>query len=320
LDAKIEQMRIVIFFIFFFKISVLFAQQKTAVLKDTSFTNISAYQKEKKKYPFIKMVNPELPKSVKRKENIFYKTIGDRKLALAIFYPKVKSKKPRPAVLLIHGGGWKTGDKNQNYNQAVKLAENGYVAITVEYRLSLEAKYPAAVLDVKAAVQWIRINAKKYQINPNQIAAMGFSAGGQLASLLGATNNEAIFKNETAVSDEVQAVINVDGILAFKHPESEEGASAALWLGGTYEEVPQIWEQASALSHVNKNAVPILFINSANPRFHAGRTDMINKLNSFSIYSAVHEFPNTPHTFWLFEPWFEPVMSHTLKFLDRVFK
>lgn len=320
MDAKIEQMRIVIFFIFFFKISGLFAQQKIAVLKDTSFTNVSAYQKEKKKYPFIKMVNLQLPKSVIKKENVNYKTIGERKLAVDIYYPKSKAKKNRPAVVLIHGGGWKSGDKSQNYNQAVMLAKNGYVAITVEYRMSLEAKYPAAVLDIKSAIQWIRLEAKKYQINPNQIAAMGFSAGGQLASLLGATNNEAIFKNGIAVSDQVQAVINVDGILAFKHPESEEGASAALWLGGTYEEVPQIWEQASALSHVNKNTVPTLFMNSANPRFHAGRTDMIKKLKSFSIYSEVNEFPNTPHTFWLFEPWFEPVMSHSLKFLDRIFK
>ena len=313
-------MRIVIFFLLLFQISGLFAQQKTVVLKDTSFTNQSAYQKEKKKYPFIKMVNLLLPKSIKKKGNIVYKTIGDKKLALDIFYPKEKTKQTRAAVLLIHGGGWKSGDKNQNYDQAIKLAENGYVAITVEYRLSLEAKYPAAILDVKSAVQWIRINAKKYQINPNKIAVMGFSAGGQLAALLGTTNNMAIFKNESLVSDEVQAVINVDGLLAFKHPESEEGISAALWLGGTYNEAPQNWEQASALSHVNKNSTPILFINSANPRFHAGRTDMINKLKSFSIYSEVREFSDTPHTFWLFEPWFEPVMNHTLKFLDRVFK
>lgn len=311
-------MRVLLIFLFIIAKMSVFAQTPS-VLKDTSFTNYSAYQKEKKKYPFIKMVNLELPKSVIKKENIIYKTIGDRKLAVDFFYPNGKAKQTRPAVLLIHGGGWKSGDKSQNYDQAIKLAENGYVAITVEYRMSLEAKYPAAVLDVKAAVQWIRKNAKKYHINPNQIAAMGFSAGGQLAALLATTNNQTIFKNEASISDEVQAVINVDGILAFKHPVSEEGVSAALWLGGTYEEAPQNWEQASALSHVNKNAVPILFINSANPRFHAGRTDMINKLNSFSIYSEVHEFPDTPHTFWLFEPWFEPVMNHTLKFLDQVF-
>lgn len=312
-------MKFLLIFLFIIADMSVFAQTPS-VLKDTSFTNYSAYQKEKKKYPFIKMVNLELPKSIIKKENIIYKTIGDRKLAVDVFYPKGKAKQARPAVLLIHGGGWKSGDKSQNYDQAIKLAENGYVAITVEYRMSLEAKYPAAVLDVKAAVQWIRKNAKKYQINPNQIAAMGFSAGGQLAALLGSTNNQVIFKNESEISDEVQAVINVDGILAFKHPESEEGVSASLWLGGTYEEAPQNWEQASALSHVNKNAVPILFINSANPRFHAGRTDMITKLNQLSIYSEVHEFPDTPHTFWIFDPWFEPVMNHTLKFLERVFK
>ena len=117
-------MRIVIFFLLLFQISGLFAQQKTVVLKDTSFTNQSAYQKEKKKYPFIKMVNLLLPKSIKKKGNVNYKTIGNRKLALDIFYPKEKAYQARPAVVLRHGGGWKSGDKNQNYDQAIKLTEN----------------------------------------------------------------------------------------------------------------------------------------------------------------------------------------------------
>jgi acetyl esterase/lipase len=118
----------------------------------------------------------------------------------------------------------------------------------------------------------------------------------------------------------VQAIIDIDGILAFHHPESAEGKVAAEWLGGTYEEKPGVWQDASALTHVSKNTPPCLFINSSNPRFHAGRDDMIKKLNDFGIYSEVHTFPDTPHPFWFFHPWFDPTVKYIVDFLDKVFK
>ena len=121
------------------------------------------------------------------------------------------------------------------------------------------------------------------------------------------------------VSD-VQAIIDVDGILAFRHPESEEGAVAAAWLGGTYDEKPATWTEASPLSHVDKKTPPVLFINSSLPRFHAGRDDMIQKMKTFNTYTEVHTFPDTPHPFWFFDPWFDDVVKYTATFLDKVFK
>ena len=118
----------------------------------------------------------------------------------------------------------------------------------------------------------------------------------------------------------MQAAVDIDGILSFKHPESAEAASASLWLSGTYEQNPENWTQASALTHADKNTVPFLFINSSLPRFHAGRDDMIAKMNLFSIYSEVHTMPDTPHPFWFFHPWFEPTMKYTFDFLEKVFK
>ena len=149
---------------------------------------------------------------------------------------------------------------------------------------------------------------------------MGCSAGGQLAALIGTTNNNPAFEDQPGDSkytSTVQAVIDIDGILAFKHPESEEGATAALWLGGTYEEKPENWTQASALTHVDAHTVPFLFINSSQPRFHAGQDGMIRKMNELGIYSEVHSFPDTPHPFWFFNPWFEPMMDHIYHFLDQ---
>jgi pectinesterase len=298
------------------------AKAQMEIPKDTSFTTNSAYLKEKKKYPDIEIAVPLVSKNIVFANDISYKNLGYRNLNLDITYPKKKSKEGYPVVILIFGGGWKSGDKAMCKAQASYLANNGYVAVAVDYRLSLESKYPAAVQDIKEAIRWVRTNAKKYPINPYKIAVLGVSAGGQLAALVGNSAGERIYQSgaNLYLSDEVQAVIDIDGVLAFHHPESEEGAVAAEWLGGTYVHKPQNWEEASALSHVNSQSPPILFLNSANPRFHAGQNDMIKKLNEFNIYSEVHLFPNTPHTFWLFHPWFNDAMKNIVQFLDKVLK
>jgi acetyl esterase/lipase len=298
-------------------------QQQINIPRDTSFTLRSTFIKEKKKYPFITTADSPLSKNLLLKGNLVYKKIGDRALHLDVIYHKKKMKNGYPAVILIHGGGWRSGDRSQTIAIAKKIAESGYVTVAVEYRLSLEAAYPAGLKDVRSAIRWMRENAKKYRINSSKIAAMGFSSGGQMAALLGTTNGDTTYNENSSdlkISGDIQAAIDVDGILAFHHPESAENVVASQWLGGTYLEKPEIWNEASALSHVNKNSVPIIFINSSTPRFHAGREDMIKKLNTFNIYSEIHEFPNTPHPFWFFNPWFSPTVNYTIRFLDQVFK
>src|SRR5205823_10951719 len=94
---------------------------------------------------------------------------------------------PSPAIICIHGGGFRAGDRH-GYDGLIKqLAERGYVAVTVEYRLSPRFQFPAAVHDVKAAVRWLRANSKKYHIDPDRIGVTGGSAGGHLAQFLGVT-------------------------------------------------------------------------------------------------------------------------------------
>ena len=307
------------FFIFLLFAQTGFTQQP---VRDTSFNIQSTYLKEVKTRPYIKIAAPSFFKNTVSEYNIAYRNIGGRELLLDIFYSKDKSTK-KPAVLLIFGGGWKSGDKTHNYAMAAELVKNNYVAISAEYRLSPEAIYPAAVFDLKAAIRWIKANANKYGIDASHIAMMGTSAGGQLAALIGTTNNNHQFEDTIGNKkyySKIQAAIDIDGILAFKHPESQEAASASLWLGGDYEHTRENWEQASALNHVDKNTVPFLFLNSSNLRFHAGRDDMIKKMNELKIYSEVHEFPDTPHPFWFFHPWFDPMMKYSIDFLNKVFK
>lgn len=299
------------------------ASAQRVIPKDTSFTVHSAFIKERKKYPYIEIVQPVMPKGVLGQENIVYSSAGTRKLHADVFYPAKKNKHGYPGVLLIFGGGWKSGDKSMSVPMAQRLAAEGYVAVAIEYRLSPEAQYPAAVHDIKAAIRWMRANAAKYNLDKTKIATHGVSAGGQLAALVGATNGIKKFEGKgghTKQLSAVQAIVDIDGVLAFKHPESEEGKVAAEWLGGTYERKPQIWEEASALTHAGKNTPPILFIQSQYPRFTAGHKEMIKKLDKYGTYSEVHKIPDTPHPFWLFHPWLEPTMKYTVEFLDKVFK
>ncbi|MEL5995021.1 alpha/beta hydrolase [Hymenobacter segetis] len=303
------------------------AQQLPAA-RDTSFTVRSAFIKEKKRHPEISIAQPALPATVQAAYNLTYCTLGTRALQLDIFYPKAKRKKGYPAVLFIHGGGWRSGNRSNHIPMAQQLAARGYVTVTAEYRLSTEAQYPAAVHDLKAAIRWLRANARHYPIDTTRIAVWGFSAGGQLAALVGTTNGDKQLEGSacnTSHSSSVQAIVDVDGTLSFTHPESGESANnqpspASAWLGGLKTEKPALWEQAGGLSHVTPQTPPIVFINSAVDRMHAGREDLIKQLDTYHIYHETHAFPDSPHTFPLFNPWFEPTLQFTANFLDKVFK
>tara|TARA_R110000868_G_scaffold86601_4_gene242867 strand:- start:1171 stop:2136 length:966 start_codon:yes stop_codon:yes gene_type:complete len=281
------------------------------------YTIALTYEKLKKDYPFITPIEPLKSKKIKCKKNIVYKKTPTSNLKLDIYIPKVNKQKIYPAVLLIHGGGWLVGSKENQRVMAQHLALNGYVAISVSYRLGFEAPYPAAVLDIKDAIRWMRKNAKKHQINPDQIAVLGASAGAQLATLIGVTSDSNIY-GKTTISDKVQAIVNVDGIVSFIHPEaSSEGTMASIWLSGSKDENFKNWEEASPLEYVNRATPPTLFINSAQPRFHAGRDDMMALLNKYHIYNEMHTIEDSPHSFWLMHPWFETTLNFTLDFLNK---
>ena len=311
---------IIIFFIFVTAGPV--HGQDIKIKRDTSFTIYSAYTKEKKKRPYIEIATVERPPVILFSADIVYRKIGNRELLLDIFYPE-KTHRLKPGILMIYGGGWRSGDKSQNHPMAIEMAKRGYVTVSAEYRLSPEALYPAAVLDLKAAISWMRKHAKEYGIDTGKIAVLGCSAGGQLAALLGTTNGNSIFADtlnrDSHFNSAAQAVVDIDGILAFKHPESAEGVSAAEWLGGTYETKAAVWEESSALNHVDSNTVQMLFINSSLPRFHAGRDDMMRKMLALGIYSEEHTIPDTPHPFWFFHPWFDKVILCTTVFLEKIF-
>lgn len=124
--------------------------------------------------------------------DIEYSSPGGESLKLDAHIPQGKG--PFPAVILVHGGGWTNGHKTVNFVQALfpVLDETGMAWFTIDYRLAPKHPYPAARLDVEAAVRWVKQNAKKYRVNPKKIALMGESAGGHLVNLVGAKNSVGV--------------------------------------------------------------------------------------------------------------------------------
>lgn len=287
--------------------SLCFLLHAQEILKvDSSFTLQGTFAKESKKRPYITLAE-KVDSTVLTIRQIPYKKTDDRILSLDAYIPQNFDTR-YPCLILVHGGGWRSGNKEMMATMANALAHQ-FVVLSVEYRLSLEAKFPAAYTDLIDAVLWAK-SQKQLPIDTARIAVIGTSSGGQLASLLG-TNSDA---NKKAY---VQAVVNIDGIVAFNHPESEEGEMASFWLGGTYDQEPAQWEKASPLYQVNISTAKTLFLNSSIPRFHAGRDDMIRKMHDLGIYTEVFAFEDSPHTFWFFNPWFQPMIDKIITFLHK---
>ncbi len=307
-----------------FCLSVLSAQAQTKDFpKDTSYNLQSAYQHIKKDFPHVTPIKAAVPKGVRSHPSVVYARLGDRALHVDVFYPAKKRKKGRPGVLLIHGGGWRSGSKEMEVPMAQQLASKGYVAVAVEYRLSPEAPYPASVYDLKAAVRWMRAHASEYGLDTSKIAAYGCSSGAQLASFLGTTNGMEKFEGAEGYADhssEVQAVLNIDGIVSFAHPEaSAEGEMAGQWLGGLRDVNWSTWKEASPLEHANAQTPPFLFVNCIIPRFHAGRDDLFKIMDKAGTYHETHTIPNSTHSFWVVHPWFEETLKYSVGFLRKVF-
>lgn len=291
-----------VFFIFFL---IVFESNYSQKTHDFNYNTSTEYQKHIKKYPKIQVVSLKKEPTVLEIKNVVYFESNKKKLYLDVF--QNLSKRKKPAIIFLHGGGWKSGDKSMAAPLAQSISKKGFTCFSIEYSLSNEAKYPKSIEEVLIAIDFVKKEYIKYNIDTLKIGIVGCSSGGQMASLVG-----------TKYSKKVQAVINLDGILAFHHPQSKEGILAAEWLGGTYEEKPLVWEDASPLNHVSKFTPPFLFINSQYDRFHAGRDDMIVKLNSYKIYSEIQTINDSPHSFWLFEPWFEEINTYIVQFLKKI--
>jgi acetyl esterase/lipase len=207
-----------------------------------------------------------LPRDVVAYTDLVYRHDRGRTERLDVYVP-TQTPPPGgwPAVLAIHGGGWRGGSKRGYGQTAASLVKHGYVVVAVDYALSAPGapSWPASLEDLRAAVRWLRRNASVYHVDPNRVAALGASAGAHLAALLATSPDGPARTSEIPTSARLQAVIDFYGptdLAALAEANEAAGASLALFLGGGPRDVPDRYAAASPVRHVTRDTPPVLLI------------------------------------------------------------
>ncbi len=247
----------------------------------------------------------ELTESLDAQKGATFAKYGERELQLDLYRPKER-KQPLPAIVCIHGGGWVKGDRSSMTNLAQALAARGFVTVTISYRLSGEAKFPAAIQDCKAAVRWLRANAARYGIDPERIGATGLSAGGHLAVLLATSGGVSELEGAGGNAEQSSAVQACVAMGAQSDLESERIRELSArpddpfyrtFLGAPQSELPQLYAAASPRHHLDRRDPPLMFLTGAldDPSTHADA--MREDLAKLGIATELVLIPEAPHAF-----------------------
>jgi acetyl esterase/lipase len=245
-----------------------------------------------------------VPDDVVFEAGIEYANPDNQHLQLDLARPK-KGEGPFPAVICIHGGGFRAGKRESYDALCLRLAQRGYVALTVSYRLAPKYPFPAAIHDTKAAVRWTRAHAAKYRIDPERIGVTGGSAGGHLAQFLGVTGDVREFEGNGGNPDQssrVRCVVNVYGPSDFtkSYGKSVDAAEVLpLFLGGDLTSAPAQHIRASPLYWVTPNAAPTLCIHGTEDKYvaHEQAVWLIDRLKRANIEADLLTLPGAGHGF-----------------------
>jgi acetyl esterase/lipase len=252
--------------------------------------------------------------------DVEYGKAGTVSLKLDLYRPAEAPRTPAPAIVFLHGGGWQSGSK-ANPPGGAAVARRGYVYASVDYRLSGVAAYPAALDDAKAAIAFLRENAKRYGLDPARIGVWGSSAGAHLALQVACVDSSALH---------VKACCSWFGPTDFTQPDRLDKRRLGLlrpFLGGTPEEKPEAYREASPIVHVTKDAPPTLFVHgeSDNQVPIAESEKMLLVLKAAGVEATLVRVKNAGHGFAAdkgkkIEPTKDKILAETLEFFDRHLK
>jgi acetyl esterase/lipase len=246
--------------------------------------------------------DPAIPEGVKFERGIEFSNIADQHLQLDLAQPEGPG--PFPAILCIHGGGFRAGKRESYDALCLTLAQKGYVAVTITYRLAPAFPFPAAVLDSKAAVRWLRANAAKYHIDPTRIGVTGGSAGGHLAQFLGVTAGVKEFEGEGNLeqSSAVNCVVNFYGPsdLTQSYGKSVDAAEVLpLFFGGNLEQKHREHIVGSPLYWVTPNAAPTLCVHGTEDKYVAFEQALwlVDRLKASAVEAELLRIEGAGHGF-----------------------
>jgi len=260
-------------------------------------------------------------------KDVVYGSPGGRDLDLDIIMRKEQPKAPRPAIVFIHGGSWKHGDKQQFRRQAARLADRYDIfGACIFYRLSGEAQFPAALHDCKCAVRWVRSVAEKHNIDTNRIAVCGGSAGGHLSSMMAVSGGVKKYEGDgghAKFSSDVQLAILFNGEFDMFDLLKKGSLIGAMnqFFGGSFDEVPEVYRECSSVLRVHKDCPPMLFLHGTRDSCvsHEQSVAMVKRLKELNIPTKVELYEGRPHA-WFNKPAdLEITMDRVEPFLDKHF-
>jgi acetyl esterase/lipase len=218
-------------------------------------------------------INLPTPANVRIYSNLAYVEQGAPPQKLDLYIPFPVSAKPVPVIVYIHGGGWLKGSKADGRAFAFRMVAQGYAVACIDYRLSSDALFPAQIEDCKAAVRWLRDSAGRYRLDAGHFGAMGVSAGGYLAALLGATGTTHLFDSgeHLGQSSSVLAVCDFYGPIDLlrlyetsDEMQTEQADQIAKLLGGDPRILKDQAHAANPITYLEGDAPPFLIFHGTN--------------------------------------------------------
>lgn len=218
-------------------------------------------------------INLPIPASVRIFPNLAYVEPGGPRQKLDLYIPFPVAAKPVPLIAYFHGGGWQKGSKADGRAFAFRMVAQGYAVACIGYRLSSDAQFPAQLEDCKVAVRWLRDNAVRYRLDPSHFGAVGVSAGGYLAALLGATGSTHLYDSgeHLGQSSNLQAVCEffgpIDLLKLFEYADEAQTPQAdevAKLLGGDPRVMQEQARAANPITYLEGDAPPYLLVHGTN--------------------------------------------------------
>lgn len=275
--------------------------------------------------------NPPVPSEIRYEPGVTYARASGRELKLDLYFPPGHRKdRPRPVFVLIHGGGWKSGDRADYRPYAIKVAKAGYVVASLSYRLSGEAKFPAQIRDVNAALRTLAARSVEYGIDPDRFAIMGGSAGGHLAMLAGYASGDPEFRPESdpeleiaggaqAVNYKIAAVFNFYGPSDLTTEFARSLPVVRQLIGESFDEDAESYRKASPLYRVSAASPPSLVVHgSLDETVPVAQSDILaERLHWVRVPIRYERLFGWPHTMDLAEPMFGYLSDVVLEELKK---
>ena len=245
-----------------------------------------------------------------RRDVPFHAVDGER--LLLDVYESPASSGPKPAVVLVRGGGFTVGDKGEFARQAIDFAEAGYLAVEPQYRLAPEHTFPAALVDVKAAIEWCRSDER---VDSQRVAAVGHSAGANLAVLTAATADDPALEPEQypGQSARLSAVVGYSGIYDFRMSDDDYAA----YLGGTPEDLPAAYDLASPVEQADASMPPTLLLHGADDHVVSPQQSAVLAERMDPLSTVAHEQVPGGHGFPFDGAHYDATYERTADFLGQ---